>query len=132
MYSTGRPFWSNTVRVIDSSGEPTHRTLDARRYGKDDRILPAGFAPTGNDVARTASVGVSSDDNFVAGSDDVRYRVSAPAGAKITAELLYQSLSPGIIDALDDARTPAGTRFVDMARAKPVVAYPMAQATATR
>lgn len=120
--------WEATL--VDSAGDPTHRVLDARRYGKDDRILPAGWAPAGNDVARTAIVGVTADTNFVAGSDEVRYRVAVPAGAKVTAELLYQSLSPATLDAIDETKTPAASRFLGMA--KTVEAYPMAQATASR
>lgn len=117
--------------LVDRAGEPTHRALDAARYGKDDRILPAGFAPTGGDVMRTASVGVAADTSFVPGSDTVTYRIPAAAGATVSIELLYESLTPGNIDALDAGRTPAGTRFVDLARAQPIVPIVMARAEAT-
>lgn len=120
--------WEATL--VDANGDPTHRALDARRYGKDDRILPAGWAPSSADAARTASVGVSADTNFVAGSDEVHYRVAVPTGAKVTAELLYQSLSPATLDAIDETKTPAASRFLGMA--KTIDAYPMAQATAMR
>jgi hypothetical protein len=108
-------------RLVDGNGQPTHRALDARRYGKDDRILPAGFSPSLADRARTAPVGTDGDATFVAGHDDVTYRIlGVPAGASIDIELLYEAVAPEIVDAVDAAATPAGTRFVDLARARPV------------
>lgn len=118
--------WEATL--VDSAGNPTHRALNARRYGKDDRILPAGFAPTGTDATRTAIVGVGSDASFVPGSDDVTYRFDAPPGTTIDIELLYEALRPEIVDALDASATPAGTRFVDLARARPITPVRMASA----
>ncbi len=116
--------------MVDANGAPTHRTLDAVGYGKDDRVLPAGFAPTIADLALTRPVGVVSDPSFVSGSDDVTYRIAnAPAGTPIAIELLYEALRPDIVDALDATHTPAGTRFVDLARARPVA--PVALATAS-
>jgi hypothetical protein len=106
--------------LVDAAGNPTHRALDARRYGKDDRILPKGFAPTAADRPRTASVGVSNDASFVPGFDDVTYRFDAPAGTTLEIELLYQAIRPEIVDAIEASATPAGTRFVDLARARPV------------
>jgi len=110
------------AKLIDRQGAITHRALDARRYGKDDRILPEGFAPTGSDRTRTLPSGAEADANFVAGSDDVRFEPPGglPAGATIHVELCYQALSPGIVDAVDHGNTPAGSRFVDLARARPL------------
>jgi hypothetical protein len=118
--------WEATL--VDSAGNPTHRALNARRYGKDDRILPAGFAPPGTDATRTAIVGVGADASFVPGSDDVTYRFDAPAGTTLDIELLYEALRPEIVDALEASATPAGTRFVDLARARPVTPVVMASA----
>ncbi|MGE5182344.1 MAG: hypothetical protein ACM31C_09800 [Acidobacteriota bacterium] len=118
--------------LVDASGVPTHRTLDAHGYGKDDRILPAGFAPTGTDVTRTAPVGVAGDASFVAGQDDVTYRISGvSAGTPIAIELLYEAVRPDIVDAIDAAATPAGTRFADLAHARPVTPVVLATASAT-
>jgi len=119
--------------LVDDRGQPTHRALDARRYGKDNRILPAGFAPASpSDRTRTAPVGVDGDATFVAGSDTVTYRlIGVPAGATIAVELLYQAIRPSTIDAIDRGNTPAGTRFVDLARARPVTPVVMATASAT-
>ena len=112
--------WEATL--IGADGQRTHRTLGARRYDKDDRLLPAGFAPTGSDVARTLPIGPEFDQSFLPGSDEVTYQPpgGVPAGASVTVELLYEAVSPEIVDAIDDATTPAGTRFVDLSRARPI------------
>ncbi|MCX5741149.1 MAG: hypothetical protein NT062_01480, partial [Proteobacteria bacterium] len=115
--------------LVDQGGAPTHRALDAARYGKDDRILPAGYQPSAADRARLEPVGVTGDPDFVGGSDSVTYRIGAPpAGARIRVELLYQSLTPTIVDAIDAARTPAGTRFSDLARSRPITPIAIAHA----
>ncbi len=119
--------WEATL--VDAAGQPTHRTLNARRYGKDDRILPKGYAPTGNDAVRTAIVGVGADASFVPGADDVTYRFDAPAGTTIEIELLYEALAPHIVDAIEASATPAGSKFVDLARARPVTPVQMATTT---
>jgi hypothetical protein len=115
--------------LVDGDGAPTHRALDAARYGKDDRVLPAGFLPTGVDRIRVPAVGVEGDADFVPGSDTVTFLLGdPPAGATVQVELLYQSLSPTIVDAIDAGRTPAGTRFVDLARATPLTPSVIARA----
>lgn len=120
--------WEATL--VTATGTPTHRATDARRYSKDDRILPKGFSPSGTDLARTAPVGVTGDASFVPGSDDVTYRFDAPAGTSLEVELLYEALRPDIVEAIEAAKTPAGTRFVDLARARPVAPVVMATASA--
>jgi hypothetical protein len=40
-------------------------------------------------------------------------------GATLAIELCFQALRPEIVDAIDASATPAGTRFVDLARARP-------------
>lgn len=118
-------------QLVDMNGNPTHRALDARRYGKDNRILPAGFNPTSSsDRARTAPVGTSGDATFLAGSDTVTYRLPrAPANVTLEVALLYEAIRPAEIDAIDRANTPATTRFVDLARARPVAPVVMATMT---
>lgn len=117
--------------LVDASGQPTHRSLDARGYGKDDRILPAGFAPSSADRGRTAPVGTAGDASFVPGSDDVTYRLPVAAGTPIAVELLYEALRPEVVDAIDASSTPAATRFVDLARARPVTPVVLATLSAT-
>ena len=119
------------AQLVDVTGAPTHRALDARRYSKDNRILPKGYNPTGADRLRTASVGVSNDASFVPGSDDITYRFAAPAGTTLDIELLYQAIRPEIVDAIEASATPAGSRFVDLARARPVTPVVMARTTAS-
>lgn len=109
--------WEATL--VDRQGRPTHRALDARRYDKDDRILPAGYAPSSIDSARTAPVAVISDPTFLPGVDTVTYKTAVPAGATIRAELQYQSLSPEIVDAIAEIPTAASERFVPLARKRP-------------
>ena len=118
--------------LVDHDGTPTHRALDAAKYGKDDRILPAGFSPSNLDKPRVQPVGVDGDASFIPGSDTVTYVLgNAPAGATVEVELLYQSLSPALVDAIDRARTPAGTRFTDLARALPPYPIVIARAQVT-
>lgn len=115
--------------LVDSAGRATHRALDARRYAKDDRLLPAGFAPSAADRARTAAVGVEGDATFAPGSDQVTYRIAgAPAALAIEVELCFEAIRPAIVDQLEASATPAGTRFVDLARARPVAPVVMARA----
>lgn len=119
--------WEATL--VDRRGEPTHRALDARRYDKDDRILPAGFAPDAIDAPRVASVAVINDPSFLPGADTVTYKVAVPAGATIRVELQYQSLSPELVDALTKIPTAASERFVPLARARPQLPTTIARAS---
>jgi hypothetical protein len=117
--------------LVDLNGHGTHRALDARRYSKDNRLLPKGFNPQGVDRVRTEVLGTSGDTTFVAGMDDVTYRIAAPAGASVEVALLYQSLRPEIIEAIEASRTPAGSRFVDLARARPMTPVTIARTAGT-
>ena len=118
--------------LVDSAGSPTHRALDAARYSKDDRILPQGFAPSTLDAPRTKPIGADGDASFVPGSDEVTYRITgAPAGTTVAVELLFEAIRPEVVDAIDASATPAGTRFVDLARARPVTPVVLARATMT-
>ena len=38
----------------------------------------------------------------------------------MSVELLYEALAPEIVDAVEQAATPAGTRFVDLVGARPI------------
>lgn len=117
--------------LVDVQGSATHRALDARRYSKDNRILPRGFAPTGSDRSRTEVVGVIADPTFTPGSDEVTYRMMVPAGSTLRVELLYQALRPETIEAIEAAQTPAGSRFVDLTRARPITTTTIATAVVT-
>lgn len=117
--------------LVDEAGEITHRALDAVRYKKDDRILPAGFAPSAADRARTEAVGVVADTTFVGGSDAVTFRVPDLTGTVITIELLYQSVTPRVLDAVAATRTPASVRFIQQTDARAPTPIVMARTTYT-
>jgi len=120
------------ARLVDGDGEPTHRALDARRYGKDDRILPEGFAPAPIDVARLEPVAVVADPTFLPGSDTVTYRVPGLAsGATVIVELLYQTLAPETVDAIAATTTPASVKFVELVRARPPAPVVMMRSSTT-
>lgn len=118
--------------LVDVAGERTHRALDARRYSKDDRILPAGFAPSPIDAARVEAVGVVIDPTFLPGGDGVTYRVPGlTAGATIAVELQYASVTPAVLDAIARTPTPASVRFLAPATARPPAPVVMATTSLT-
>ncbi|MEQ9502000.1 MAG: multiheme c-type cytochrome [Deltaproteobacteria bacterium] len=83
--------------MADARGAPTTLLLRGASYKKDNRILPRGWRVDAPEAADIAPVGVVNDADFEAGSDTVTYVVEAPAAAgpyRVTAELLYTSLSP--------------------------------------
>jgi hypothetical protein len=114
------------AQLVDINGAPTHLARNARRYAKDNRLLPRGFAPTSSDRARTEPVGVINDASFVGGSDEIRYRIAAPPGATIDVELLFQSVRPDIVDKLAASSTPAGARFVELVNKRPITPLTLA------
>jgi hypothetical protein len=116
--------------LVDRDGVATHRAIDARRYGKDDRILPAGWTAGTAAGAATAAVGIGSDPSFIAGQDEISYRVAATAAVHLDIELLYQPLRPETIDAIGATATPASVRFVAQARDRPLTPAVLATATA--
>lgn len=82
--------------MVDEHGEVTTGLLKGVRYVKDNRLLPHGF-DKGNAPHDVAVQGAAAmDDDFVAGGDRVRYRVSLPEGfatpLRIDARLLFQSI----------------------------------------
>lgn len=104
----------------DADGEVTGVLLNATRYLKDNRILPRGWSDAHPNAPLTMPVGTDADTNFVAGHDDVSYRVALPPGAaSVRVELLYQTLSPTELELLSDHPTPATERFRQMMEARP-------------
>ncbi len=102
--------------------EVTYTLLRGARYLKDNRILPAGFdkqtAPSDIRVVGSAL----NDDNFVGGSDHVRYLISGlPYGNySVRAELVYQTLAYGFAkDLFSDSVTPEVVDFKAMYDATP-------------
>jgi hypothetical protein len=80
----------------DENGRVTTGLLTAARYLKDNRLLPDGFAKAGapHDIAVRGDA--STDDDFTAGSDRVRYVADVSAGEGpfvIDVALVYQPIA---------------------------------------
>lgn len=117
--------------MADASGKPVKALIDATRYVKDNRLLPRGFRADHPAAAMIKPVGVEGDPGF-GNSDRVTVRMKKiPAGATITAELVYQTLRPSELEALSEAPSPAALRLFDMLRRSEKRATVSARATAT-
>ena len=110
----------------DTTDRVTTTLLLAAKYLKDNRVLPRGFD---NDIASVdiAVAGQASDDeDFVGGSDRVRYVVdvgSATGPFTIDAELFYQAIGYRWAENLrqyDSAETDRFMRFYDAVPNTPV------------
>ncbi|MCA9609968.1 MAG: hypothetical protein KC619_30435 [Myxococcales bacterium] len=119
------------AEMVDLAGARTHVLLRAARYSVDDRILPSGWSASHADAARTSPVGTDGDEDFVAGSDTVTYRIPLASGAtRARVELLFQTVPPGNVEGLADHPTAAFARLVQMMAATPPM--PLVVATAER
>ncbi len=81
----------------DTDGNVTHTLLRAASYRKDNRLLPVGFDPATAPADIAVRGLAATDDDFIAGSDTVTYRIQLPASDSyfITARLRFQTLSFG-------------------------------------
>ena len=81
--------------MVDGSGAVTTGLMSATRWVKDNRILPDGFDASRADP-RVRPIGTaSSDPDFAAGSDAVRYLVAVDPSAgpfTVVAELWFQPI----------------------------------------
>jgi hypothetical protein len=87
------------AEYADAQGKPTVSLLQAARYRKDTRILPAGFRPARLEEAGLrgfdiAPVGVPEGMDFRAGSAVVTYRIPSAGPLEFTVEALFQSIKP--------------------------------------
>jgi hypothetical protein len=106
----------------DLGGQQTQSLLLAAKYGKDNRILPAGFDPDtvnveGIDANLLRPVGTDGDEDFLPGSDTVNYRVRVPldAGAiRVEVEALYQSIKPADTSEMIAERSEEERRFLGL------------------
>ncbi len=102
---------------VGRDGRRTHLLLGTAQIIKDDRILPAGFSPVGDDVRRTQPIGVGGDADFVPGHDTVT--IALPASAKtVELELLYQAIPPETVESYNP-RHAAAARFLAVADLPP-------------
>ena len=100
--------------MANNLGEVTYTLLRGKEYLKDNRILPAGFNKLNAASDIQVVGGALSDDNFVGGSDEIRYQIdSLPAGSyTVKAELVYQTLADGFAqDLFSDTVTPEVVDF---------------------
>jgi hypothetical protein len=100
----------------DVHDQLTYRLMYAAGYLKDNRLLPAGMSPgiTDPDIR---VVGIGADANFIGGSDKVTYVVNTTnftGPFKVSVELLYQSVPPRHVAALDPYPTSQVTSFKGM------------------
>ncbi len=104
--------------LVDADDKLTLRALDVAAVAKDNRILPLGWSNSHAQIGRIRAVGTDSDNDFIAGSDGVTFRFPYAGNSElsISAELVYQSVPPKVIDTVAEFRTAASERFVDMAR----------------
>lgn len=114
----------------DAAGAPTSVLLSATAYVKDDRLLPHGWEPDHANTEWTAPIGTEGDDDFVAGSDQVTYRMPSAGGVRVRARLLYQSVPPAAVEGLRDHPTPATARLVEMTASRPPAPDVLAEAEA--
>jgi hypothetical protein len=80
----------------DTAGNVTTVLLLASQYLKDNRLLPAGFDKTTAPEGVAVHGEASTDNDFIGGSDEIRYRIPLenPTGIyTIQAELVYQTIS---------------------------------------
>ncbi len=79
--------------MADVGGRPVHTLVRGADWWRDDRLLPAGWAPDHAEAARTAPTGVAGDADFRPGSDTVHVDVAVPDGPlTVEVALLHQTL----------------------------------------
>ena len=100
--------------MADTSGAVTTGLLSAVKYVKDNRLLPRGFdkGTAAPDVA--VHGGASTDTDFLAGGDTVRYRVpiAGEGPFRVEVELLYQTIGFRWAENLRRFDAPEPKRFV--------------------
>ena len=118
--------------MLDSDGEVTTMLMRAAQYGKDNRLLPAGFDKdtASPDIAIQGQV--STDENFVGGEDKIRYSIDltgAEGPFTITAELLCQPISYRWAENLQDTEAAEINNFLKYAQTVPNQPVVIAQKT---
>jgi hypothetical protein len=100
--------------MVDRNGSPTTGLLNAVRFVKDNRLLPAGFDKQTADAEIAVLGEAASDPDFVGGGDRVRYSVpvgSAVGPFQVEAELCYQPTSYRWANNLGKYDAPEPKRF---------------------
>jgi hypothetical protein len=102
---------------VAGDGARTHLLLATARVAKDDRILPAGYAATGVDAARTRPIGTDGDRDFVPGHDTVTIALPATA-VRVELELDYQAIPTETLESYKP-KHPEAQRFLAIADVPP-------------
>ena len=101
--------------IVDYAGEVTTGLIQGVRYIKDNRLLPRGFDKTTAPADVAVHGSASTDPDFLAGGDQVRYAV-ALAGASgpltVEAELWYQPIGFRWAKNLAEYDTQESARFI--------------------
>jgi hypothetical protein len=100
--------------LVDWQDRVTTGLLYGVRYIKDNRLLPRGFDKTAVDDDIAVTGAALNDADFVAGGDRIRYElpIRVAAGARVEAELLFQSIGYRWADNLAEYTTAETDRFV--------------------
>ena len=106
----------------DPEGQPTTYLTKMVERRKDTRLLPRGYRLDGPHTKDTAPVGVTGDEDFVAGGDRVACRIKLPTSDElpaadrgpweVVATLHYQTVPPVWVDALREIKAEEAVRFV--------------------
>lgn len=117
----------------DYKGNITYTLLRAKKYRKDNRLLPLGFNKT-NASSDIQVVGEAlTDANFVGGSDTLRFKLTGLTGQQysVHAELLYQTLGYRFAQDMFTDTSAEVSQFKQMFNASTLKSYPITQAVAT-
>jgi hypothetical protein len=82
--------------MVGANNVPTTGLLTAVRYIKDNRLLPRGFNKRAVDAEIAVQGGALADDNFIGGSDKIRYAVNtgtAQGPFQVEVEVWFQPIS---------------------------------------
>ena len=82
--------------MVGMNNVPTTGLLTAVRFIKDNRLLPKGFNKRAVDAEIAPQGAAVADDNFVGGSDKIRYTVNtgtAQGPFQVEAEMWFQPIS---------------------------------------
>ena len=101
--------------MVDGDGAVTTGLMSAERWVKDNRILPDGFDAASADARVQPAGAATSDADFAAGSDRVRYSVEVDPEAgpfALEAELWFQPIGYRWAENLAAYDAPETRRFV--------------------
>ena len=101
--------------MVDGSGGVTTGLMSAEEWVKDNRLLPDGFDPVRADARVRPAGAATSDEDFAAGADRVRYSAAVdPAAGPFTveAELWFQPIGYRWAENLAAYDAPETRRFV--------------------